>query len=65
MIHEWLLLTPAAAFAFAAFALFVIDAFTPDDSGGGLLAAVATVGGIGALSASGVLLLSGVAAGGV
>jgi NADH-quinone oxidoreductase subunit N len=65
MANEWLLLSPAAAFVLAALALFVIDAFAPEDADGGLLAAVAAVGGIAALSASGVLLLSGVAADGV
>ncbi len=65
MVNEWILLSPAAAFAFAALALFVIDTIVPEETAGGVLAAVAAIGSVAALSISGVLLLSGVAADGV
>ncbi len=65
MVNEWLLLLPAAAFVLAALVLFVIDAFTPGDTSGAVLAAVTTVGSVAALSLSGVFLLSGVATDGV
>ena len=65
MIHEWLVLAPAAAFVLTALLLFVIDAFTAEETGGFLLSAVTTAGSIAALSASGLLLISGVAADGV
>jgi NADH-quinone oxidoreductase subunit N len=65
MVNEWLLLSPAAAFAFAALALFLIDAFTPEETSGVVLTAVTTVGAVAALSVSGGLLLSGAAADGV
>ena len=62
---EWLLLAPVGAFVLAALALFVIDMISPDATDSGLLAGVATAGSIAALAASGVLLLSDAAAGGV
>ncbi len=65
MVNEWLLLTPITAFVLAALVLFVIDAFSPEATNDGLLAGVATAGGLVALSFSGVFLLSGVAADGV
>jgi len=58
-------LAPAGAFVLAALALFVLDAFSPGRTNGGLLAGVSAVGAVGALAASGVLLLSGAADGGV
>ena len=58
-------LAPAGAFVLAALALFVLDAFSPGRTNGSLLAGVSAVGAVGALAASGVLLLSGVADGGV
>ena len=65
MIAGGLALAPAGAFVLAALALFVLDAFSPGRTNGGLLAGVSTSGAIAALSASGVLLLSGAADGGV
>jgi NADH-quinone oxidoreductase subunit N len=65
MMHEWLLLAPAALFAFTALVLFALDALTPENTSGGALSAVTTLGSLGVLSASAVLLLSGVAADGV
>jgi NADH-quinone oxidoreductase subunit N len=65
MIHEWLLLSPIVSFVLAALALFVIDAFSPKETNTTLLGGVATAGSILTLVLSGVLLLSGVADGGV
>jgi NADH-quinone oxidoreductase subunit N len=59
--EHWLLLSPAAAFLLAALALFVIDSVDPDGTDAALLSAVATIGGLVAAVASGVLLLSGAA----
>ena len=65
MVDGWILLAPVGAFLLTALALFVIDAINPEDTHGGLLAGVSTLGAVAALSASGVLLLSGAAEGGV
>ncbi|MFP4625047.1 MAG: NADH-quinone oxidoreductase subunit N [Natronomonas sp.] len=62
---DWLLLAPAGAFVLAALLLFVIDAIDPDETSGAVLSAITTAGAIVALGTSGVLLLSGVADGGV
>ena len=65
MVDGWLLLAPAGAFVLAALVLFVIDAISPEETAGWVLAGVSAFGAIAALSASGVLLLSGAAEGGV
>ncbi len=65
MVNEWLLLSPIAAFLSAALLLFIIDAFSPEETNTTLLAGVATAGSVLALVISGVLLLSGVADSGV
>ena len=65
MVNEWLLLSPVAAFALAALVLFVVDALAPGETNGRVLAAVTTIGAVAALSASGVLLFSGIASDGV
>ena len=65
MVDGWVLLAPVGAFVLAALALFVIDAISPEDTAGGLLAGVAVFGAVAALSSSAILLLSGAAAGGV
>ena len=65
MIAGGFALAPAGAFVLAALALFVLDAFSPGRTSGGLLAGISAFGAIATLSASGVLLLSGAADGGV
>ncbi|WP_181692594.1 NADH-quinone oxidoreductase subunit N [Natronomonas sp. LN261] len=65
MIAGGLALAPAGAFVLAALALFVIDAFSPGKTSGGVLAGVSAFGAVGALAASGVFLLSGAASGGI
>jgi NADH-quinone oxidoreductase subunit N len=64
-LTDWLLLAPTGAFVVAALALFVVDSFSPEDASGAVLSGVATVGAVVAMALSGVLLLSGVADGGV
>ena len=65
MVDGWLLLAPVGAFVLAALVLFVIDAVSPEETAGWVLAGVSALGAIAALSASGILLLSGAAEGGV
>ena len=65
MVNEWLLLSPVAAFLTTALALFLVDSLSPDETYDGLLCGVTAAGAVAALAVSGVLLLSGVASGGV
>ena len=65
MAAHWLLLAPVGSFLAAALALFVIDAFSPEDANGAVLSGVSTLGAVAALSASATLVLTGAADGGV
>ena len=65
MVNEWLLLSPVAAFLTAALALFLVDSLSPDETYDGLLCGVTVAGSVAALGASGALLLSEAASGGV
>ncbi|QLD88425.1 NADH-quinone oxidoreductase subunit N [Natronomonas salina] len=62
---NWLLLAPTGAFVVAALLLFVVDSISPEDASGTVLSAIATAGSVVAMALSGVLLLAGVAEGGV
>jgi proton-translocating NADH-quinone oxidoreductase chain N len=62
---NWLLLGPAGAFVLTALALFVVDALSPGDADETLLAVTTTAGAVVAMVGSGLLLLTGVAEGGV
>jgi NADH-quinone oxidoreductase subunit N len=63
-LSNWLL-APAGAFAVAALALFVVDAIDPESTHHAPLAIITVAGSVTAMALSGIMLLSGTAAGGV